>query len=105
MLVAMVEGVKASREWHSPAGATIVGDAAVLMPLATAVGLGVSVAMMTLDPDRRWTLGAALGAARAMPRERRARASARWRCSRRRRRSGGCSPRRISPRAVLLREA
>jgi choline-sulfatase len=74
--IAVLEGVKASREWHSPAGATVLGDAAVLMPLAVGVGLGVSVAMMTLDPDRRWTLGAILARLRVMSRDARARLGA-----------------------------
>jgi arylsulfatase A-like enzyme len=76
VLIALVEGVRASSEWHSPTGATVLGDAAVLMPLATMVGVGVSVAMMTLDPERRWTPGAALARLRAMSRGARARLGA-----------------------------
>jgi len=75
-LIAVIEGVKASREWHSPVGGTVLGDAAVLMPLAMGVGVAVSAAMMTLDPDRRWTPGAVLGRLRIMSRGARARLGA-----------------------------
>src|ERR1700722_19987336 len=54
--IAVVEGSQGSVERHSPGGPTVRGDAAVLAPLATAVGIAVAVAMMTLDPHRRWTL-------------------------------------------------
>jgi arylsulfatase A-like enzyme len=74
--IALLEGVKASREWHSPVAETVLGDAAVLMPLATAVGLAVSVAMMTIDPDRRWTPAAVLARLRIMSRGARARLGA-----------------------------
>ncbi len=74
--IALLEGVKASREWHSPVAETVLGDAAVLMPLATATGLVVSVAMMTIDPDRRWTPAAVLARLRIMSRGARARLGA-----------------------------
>ncbi|HEY3822821.1 MAG TPA: sulfatase-like hydrolase/transferase [Polyangiaceae bacterium] len=74
--IALLEGTKASREWHSPLAQTVVGDAAVLTPLATVVGVAVSVAMMTVDPDRRWTLGALLARMRVLSRGARARLGA-----------------------------
>ena len=52
--IALLEGVQAAREWKSPVTATSVGDAAVLVPFATVIGLGVAVWMMFLDPGRRW---------------------------------------------------
>jgi arylsulfatase A-like enzyme len=54
--IAILEAVKASKEWRVPLGPTLLGDVAVLAPLATFVGLAVGVALMTLDPQRRWTL-------------------------------------------------
>jgi len=74
--IALLEGVKASREWHSPVGPTVVGDAAVLVPLSTLVGLFVAAAMMVADPDRRWTLGRTLGRLKVLTPESRARLGA-----------------------------
>ncbi|HEY8087861.1 MAG TPA: sulfatase-like hydrolase/transferase, partial [Polyangiaceae bacterium] len=74
--VAVLEGTRASREWYAPATATAVADAAVLVPLATFLGLSVALAMMTLDPDRRWRPGILLARMRAMGTEARARAAA-----------------------------
>jgi arylsulfatase A-like enzyme len=55
--IASLEAVKASREWRAPLGQTVLADVAVLVPVATVVGLGVAAALMTLDPEREWTLG------------------------------------------------
>jgi choline-sulfatase len=55
-LLAFMEGATASRDWHSPMLATVLGDAAVLVPLATVTGVVVAAALLTLDPARRWTL-------------------------------------------------
>ncbi|HEY6460105.1 MAG TPA: hypothetical protein VIY73_08135, partial [Polyangiaceae bacterium] len=49
VVFAVVEGTRASRAWYAPAGATAVADAAVLVPIATFLGLGVAFAMMALD--------------------------------------------------------
>lgn len=75
-LVAILEGGNASKEWHAPTVATVLGDAAVLVPLAAVTGLGVAVAMLTLDPVRRWTLANALARLRARTGEGRARIAA-----------------------------
>ncbi len=75
-LLAVLEGIRASRAWHSELGPTIVGDAAVLLPIAIAVGVAVAGAMMTLDPGRRWTLARGLANLRAMSRGARARLGA-----------------------------
>jgi choline-sulfatase len=72
VVVAFLEGSNASKEWHAPAAATVVGDAAVLVPLATVTGLGVAAAMLLIDPGRRWTVARGLAGLRASTRERRA---------------------------------
>src|ERR1700733_15376285 len=74
--VAVLEGTRASRDWYAPATATAVADAAVLVPVASFLGLSVAIAMMTLDPDRRWRPDIMLARLRAMGTEARARASA-----------------------------
>jgi arylsulfatase A-like enzyme len=70
------EGTRASRAWYAPAGATAVADAAVLVPIATFLGLGVAFAMMALDPDRRWRPAILAARMRTMGPETRARAGA-----------------------------
>ena len=56
LLVALLESIKAAREWKTAWAETFVGDAAVLIPLATILALVVCVGMMFLDPDRSWSL-------------------------------------------------
>ncbi|MGH7297877.1 MAG: hypothetical protein ACRELB_23255, partial [Polyangiaceae bacterium] len=74
--VAALEGVRASREWYTPAPATALADAAVLVPVATLLAAFVAAAMMTLDPDRRWRIAYAIARLRSMTPEGRARAGA-----------------------------
>ena len=75
-VVALLEGVKASREWKTPVVETSVGDTALIAPLATLVGLGVAVAMMIADPDRRWTVARIVARIRTLPRDSSARLAA-----------------------------
>ena len=75
-VVALVEGGNASRDWHSPTVPTVLADTAVLVPLATGTGIAVALAMLTLDPARRWSVASGRAGLRAMTRERRARIGA-----------------------------
>jgi choline-sulfatase len=75
-LLAVLEGENASRAWHSPTVATVLGDAAVLVPLATVTGLAVAAAMMTLDPARRWTVANVRAGLRTLTPEGRSRIAA-----------------------------
>jgi choline-sulfatase len=54
----------------------MLGDAAVLVPLATVMGLAVAAAMMTLDPARRWTVANFGANLRALTPRRRSRVAA-----------------------------
>src|SRR5579859_4314426 len=54
--IAFLESVRASREWRAPMVALLFGDAAVLVPLATALGLVVALAAIALGPRHSWTL-------------------------------------------------
>jgi choline-sulfatase len=76
LCVALLEGLKAAKGWRSPVTPTVLGDAAVLLPLATGVGLGVAVAMLVMDPGRQWTFANGLAALGALPATRRARLGA-----------------------------
>ena len=71
--IAFLEAVRASREWRAPVGPLFLGDAAVLVPLATAIGLAVASAGAFLDPELRWTLPAVSGSLRHVGSERRGR--------------------------------
>jgi choline-sulfatase len=55
-LLACAEGGHASRDWNAPMLATVLGDTAVLVPLATVTGVAVAVALLIVDPARRWTV-------------------------------------------------
>ncbi|MDP9037586.1 MAG: sulfatase-like hydrolase/transferase [Myxococcota bacterium] len=59
--VAAFEGTKAASESRTPVVATVLGDFATLVPIATAVGLGLAVLETTLDPGARCTLVALAG--------------------------------------------
>ena len=50
VFVAVLEAARASREWQAPLQPVFLGDVAVLVPLATAVGLTIAVLGATLDP-------------------------------------------------------
>jgi arylsulfatase A-like enzyme len=76
VLLALLEAIKASKEWHAPVVPTALGDVGVLVPLATFVGAGVAALAMTLDPARRWTVAGVRGRARALSQFTRARLSA-----------------------------
>jgi choline-sulfatase len=54
--IALLEAIKASREWKTPVAETAVGAAALIVPIATVVGVAVAVWMMFLDPERRWSV-------------------------------------------------
>ncbi|MDP9150290.1 MAG: sulfatase-like hydrolase/transferase [Myxococcota bacterium] len=53
--VATFEGEKASSQSGTALAATVLGDVATLVPIATAIGLGVAALAITLDPYNRWT--------------------------------------------------
>ncbi len=50
--VALVEAANGARVWPAPLGDMALGDAAVLVPLATAVGAVVAAAAVWFDPSR-----------------------------------------------------
>ncbi len=72
-LLALLEGVRASREGRAPFGAVVLGDAAVLAPLAACIGLAVAVLGALLDPAGRWSLQAGLRKVRGLDDDERAR--------------------------------
>jgi arylsulfatase A-like enzyme len=74
--IAVLEAVKASREWRAPLGDTLLADVAVLVPVASVVALGLAVALMTLDPAREWGLGTVFARLRALHDDARSRLAA-----------------------------
>jgi len=72
-LVAAFEALHAANEWQVPLRQIALGDEAVLVPIATVVGVGVGVAGLLMDPRRRWGFWAVRARIRGLEGERRAR--------------------------------
>ncbi len=72
-LVAVFEALHAANEWQIPIRQIVVGDEAVLVPVATVVGALVGGAGLLLDPRRRWGFWAVRARIRVLEGERRAR--------------------------------
>jgi len=64
--IALLEAVRASRQWRAPVRALLFGDGAVLVPLATAIGFAVAALGALLDPDHRRSVGEVLRGMRAL---------------------------------------
>jgi choline-sulfatase len=75
-LVGVVEAVRIRDEVHAPMFDLAGGDAAVLVPLATAVGLAVGVAAIIVNPRRTRAVGAAIDAIPRLTVQARARSAA-----------------------------
>jgi arylsulfatase A-like enzyme len=76
VFVALLEAVRASRAWRVPLQPLFLGDVAVLVPLATAVGLAVAAVGAMLDPGRTDGVQAALRRVRELHAADRAHAAA-----------------------------
>jgi arylsulfatase A-like enzyme len=76
VFVALVEAIRASRAWRVNLQPVFLGDLAVLVPFATAVGLGIAVLGTILDPERTRMVHAALQRVRELDGGERARAAA-----------------------------
>jgi len=74
-LVAMIEAARASTQWSLSFGSLVWGDWAVLVPLATVVGLVVAVTAIVLDPGQQWRLRSTLGRVATLAGKARARAA------------------------------
>jgi arylsulfatase A-like enzyme len=59
-VVAIVEAVRASREWSTSFVGVTLGEFAVLVPLATPTGIAVWVAATLLDPRGQWRIRSTL---------------------------------------------
>lgn len=75
-LAAVFEAVSMARLWRVPMGSLVLGDLAVLVPIATAVGVAVGAAVLAIDPRRSWSLRWALARFAVLEGEPRARAAA-----------------------------
>jgi choline-sulfatase len=75
-VVAAVEAVNSARAWPAPMGDMALGDAAVLFPMATAIGAVVAAAAIWFDPTRDWSVRARVSAFAALRGERAGKAAA-----------------------------
>jgi choline-sulfatase len=74
--VGFVEATHLSRLGPESFAALVAGDVGVLVPIATLVGVGLALAIILLDPQRRWSLVSTATRFASLRGERRARVAA-----------------------------
>lgn len=75
-LIAVIEAARAASQWSLSFGSLLWGDWAVLVPVATVVGICVAATAIVLDPRQQWRLRSTLGRVAMLGAKARARAAA-----------------------------